>query len=94
MKETTERLEEHKRDIENAAVEAKRLTSEAQAKDRHVQAQMLRYQQGLPSPQACPDCWMDRGEISIMRTATADDPAQFDRFACGRCGYFFDRRSH
>ena len=90
--EIAKRFEEHKWKVERAAQRVEQEKAELEAKYFKAMAYKRRVDAGLPLPDACPDCWVERGEIRKIEAATADDPAHYDRFRCRTCGYAYDVR--
>ena len=85
-----ERFDQYKRKIERERQEAEKLKAQANAIEAKTNAQLSRIERGLPESDACPDCWVERGETSIFVARTADDPSRFDRWGCPKCGWHFD----
>lgn len=84
------RFNAFRRAIERRAKEAEDLEAKAKAIKAEIHAEQTRINQGLPESDACPDCWVKRGETVIFVARTADDHANFDRWGCPNCGWYFD----
>jgi len=92
-RETAARFEEHKRRIARERQKIEELKSEAEAIDAKTVAQARRIDVGLPLTDACPDCWVQRGETNIIIARRHPDPDHFDRWGCSKCGWYFDVRT-
>jgi hypothetical protein len=88
--ETAARFDEHKRQIERERQKAKDLKAKADAIEAQTNAQARRIDVGLPLTDACPDCWVERGETNIIVPRHHPDPNRFDRWGCPKCGWSFD----
>ena len=89
--ELARRLEYHKRNISREAKEAEDLEAQAQSIRAGIIEKQLRLQAAVPERDACPDCWVERGEVNTMVSARSDDPERFERRQCSaRCGYYYD----
>ena len=69
---------------------------EYQARADQIKAEMkeqeARLSAGPSDPHSCPHCFMERGETNTIVARTAADPEHFDRWACPKCGFYFDVR--
>ena len=70
--------------IAKLETEAAKAQAELERKIASLKAKALRLDKPLPSPDACPVCWYDRGEASQMRPIASD--TSDDVFRC-RCGH-------
>ena len=90
--EMAKRLEHHKRNILRETREAEELEAQAQTIKANIIEKQLRLQAGVPERGACPDCWVERGEVNPMISAPSDDPTRSERMmrCSARCGYSYD----
>ena len=89
--EMARRLEYHKRNTNRETREAEELEAQAQTIKASIIEKQLRLKAGLPERDACPDCWLERGEVNPMISAPSDDPTRFERMRCSaRCGYYYE----
>lgn len=91
--ETAARFQELKRAIDQKREQAKELNAQAKAIEAETDAQARRIDVGLPLTDACPDCWVHRGETNILIPRRAADPSRFDRWGCAKCGWYFELRT-
>src|SRR6185437_8363200 len=88
--EIAKRLLQYRQQFDNETRKAEELESQAQTMRARVSAQKARVDQGLPAPDACPDCWVQRGKNITVMPSVSQKHDKFDRWACPSCDWHFD----
>ena len=70
--ETNARFERHQHRIAREHLKAEEPEAEANAIKANIAAQSRRIDAGLPLTDACPDCWVVRGEINTPHRFLAE----------------------
>jgi rubredoxin len=89
-REIAKRLLQYRQHFEGEIKKADDLEAQAQAIRTRIGAQSERVAQGLPAPDACPDCWVQRGKAVTVLPHVSQGHDKFDRWACSSCGWHFD----
>jgi rubredoxin len=89
-REIAKRMLQYRQLFDSEIKKAAELEAQAQAIKARISVQQARVDQGLPTPDACPDCWVQFGKkVTVMpRVSLKHD--KFDRWACPSCGWYFD----
>lgn len=90
MADLSDFFENHRRKIERRAQDAQEHQAQADAITAEIREQQARINAGPPEADACPDCWVERGDTNIIVARRAADPSRFDRWGCPKCGFHFD----
>ena len=89
-REIARRLLHHRQHFEREENKARDLEAEAHAIRGRISAERARADQGLPHPDACPDCWVLHGKILTILPRVSPKHDKFDRWACPGCGWHYD----
>jgi hypothetical protein len=91
-REIIRRLEYQNQRLEAELLEAETKAAELRQKHTAASGARLRAEGPFPAGEPCPECWITHGRDIQMYCIPADDPKDYDRWKCGECGYFEDRR--
>ena len=89
-REIAKRLLQYRQLFDVEIKKAEDLEAQAQAVRGRIGAQLARVDQGLPSQEACPDCWVQHGKKVTVVPRISMKHDKFDRWACPSCGWYFD----
>ena len=89
-REIAKRMLQHRHHFDGEANKADELESQAHAIRARIAAQKERADQGLPNPDACPDCWVLRGKTVSVVPRVSEKHDKFDRWGCTGCDWHFD----
>ena len=89
-REIAKRLLQYRQHFDAEMKKADELEAQALAIRTRIGAQKARVDQGLPAPDACPDCWVQRGTNVTVMPSVSQKHDKFDRWACSSCGWHFD----
>lgn len=89
-REIAKRLLQHRHRFDGEIRRAEGLEAHAAAIRADIGVQLARADQGLPDPDACPDCWVKHGKKVIVVPGVSAKHDKFDRWRCPACGWHFD----
>ena len=89
-REIAKRLLQYRQHFDGETKKAEELEAQAQAMRAHISTQKTRLDQGLPAPDACPNCWVQRGKNVTVMPSVSQKHDKFDRWACSSCDWHFD----
>lgn len=93
-REVAKRLLHHRHHFDEEIKKAQQLEAQAQSIRTGISAQKARADQGLPAPDACPDCWVQHGKKVTVVPRVSLKHDKFDRWGCPGCGWFYDVITH
>jgi hypothetical protein len=88
--EIAKRFQQYKQYFDSEIQKAEELEAHARAIKARIGAQKERTDQGLPAPDACPECWVQSGKKVIVVPKLSPEHDKFDRWACPNCSWHFD----
>lgn len=75
-------------------LEAEKVIAKFNQREKDRITQLQRAQSPLPADDACPDCFVERGITSHMKTLPASENApEIDLFKCKTCGLIIEIKS-
>jgi hypothetical protein len=89
-REIAKRLLQHRHHFDTETKKAQELEAQAQSIRARISAEKARADQGLPDPDACPDCWVLHGKKITVMPRVSPKHDKFDRWGCPSCGWYFD----
>ena len=89
-REIAKRMLQYRQLFDSEIKKAEELEAQAQAVRARISAQNARVDQGLPMPDACPDCWVQHGKKVTVVPRVSQKHDKFDRWGCPGCGWYFD----
>ncbi len=89
-REIAKRLLQYRHHFDGEIKRAEEVEAQARAIRAHIGTQLARLDQGLPAPDACPDCWVQRGKNVMVVPRLSPEHDKFDRWGCPSCGWYFD----
>lgn len=89
-REIAKRLLQYRQHFDNEIKKAEVLEAQAQTIRAHISAQNARVDQGLPAPEACPNCWVQHGKQVTIVPRVSQKHDKLDRWGCPSCGWYFD----
>ena len=89
-REIAKRLLQYRDHFDSETRRAEELEAQAQTIRAHISAQKARIDQGLPAPDACPDCWVQRGKKVMVVPRVSQKHDKFDRWGCPSCDWYYD----
>jgi hypothetical protein len=89
-REIAKRMLQYRQHFDSEIKKAQEFEAQAQTVRMRIAAQLTRVDQGLPSPDACPDCWVQHGKKVKVVPRVSMKHDKFDRWACPACGWYFD----
>jgi hypothetical protein len=88
--EIARRMLQHRNHVNSEIKKAGELEAQAQTIKARIGVQNARVEQGLPMPDACPDCWVQHGKKVTVVPRVSQKHDKFDRWGCPGCGWNFD----
>jgi hypothetical protein len=89
-REIAKRLLQYRHLFDGELKKAEELEAHAQNIRALIAVQKARVDQGLPSPDACADCWVQRGKNVMVVPRVSPGHDKLDRWGCPNCGWHFD----
>lgn len=89
-KASVESFDQHVARLHREKLEADKLETQAAETKNKLSNQISRVKTGLPLEDACPDCWVLRGETNIIVAHHHPNPDKFDRMGCPKCSWGYD----
>ncbi len=89
-REIARRFLQYRQHFDTETKKADEMEAQALAIRTRISTQRARVEQGLPAPDACPDCWVQRGNRVTVVPRVSQEHDKFDRWACTSCGWHFD----
>jgi len=89
-REIAKRLLQYRSLFDSETKKAEELEAQAQTIRAHIGAQKARVDQGLPAPDACPDCWVQHGKKVTVVPRVSQKHDKVDRWGCPSCAWYFD----
>jgi len=89
--EIAKRLLQYRHHFDNETKKAEEFEAQAQTIRAHISAQKARVDQGLPAPDACPNCWVQHGKkVTVSPRSTINSTDGVARAVAGVSTFWRD----